>query len=257
MPINNSDRDWELFGKSDPYYAVLTAPEFHGQLSDAARAKFFESGEEHIETMLSIIRERLDPAFAPRRSLDFGCGVGRLLIPLARRCDEVTGVDVSSSMLAEARRNCDAAGLDNVRLFQGDDELTAVSGSFDFVHTYIVLQHIPVARGEQLVRRLASLLAPGGVGMFHVPYSTGRESVLKRLLYWARVNAPGGKAALNLARGRSLTAPFMQMNAYSVSRLLDSLFDQGCREVHLRFSDHAGARGVLLFARKAPLAVFT
>ena len=108
MPINNSDRDWELFGKTDPYYAVLTAPEFHGQLSAAARAKFFGLGEEHIETMLSIIRERLDPAFAPRHALDFGCGVGRLLIPLGRRCDEVTGVDISSSMLAEARRNCDA-----------------------------------------------------------------------------------------------------------------------------------------------------
>ena len=68
MPINNSDHDWELFGKIDPYYAVLTAPEFHGHLSGDARAKFFESGEEHIETMLSIIRERLDPAFAPKRA---------------------------------------------------------------------------------------------------------------------------------------------------------------------------------------------
>ncbi len=256
MPINNSDRDWELFGKTDPYYAVLTAREFHGQLSGDARAKFFASGEEHIETMLSIIRERLDPEFAPRRALDFGCGVGRLLIPLARRCDEVTGVDISSSMLAEARRNCDAAGVNNVRLIQGDDELAAVSGQFDFVHTYIVLQHIPVARGELLVRKLASLLAPGGIGMFHVPYSTGRESALKRLLYWARVHAPGAKAAVNLARGRSLTAPFMQMNAYSVTRLLDLLFNEGCRELHVRFSDHNGSRGVLLFARKSDAPVF-
>jgi len=256
MPINNSDRDWELFGKTDPYYAVLTAPEFHGQLSAAARAKFFGSGEEHIETMLSIIRERLAPAFAPRQALDFGSGVGRLLIPLGGRCDEVTGVDISSSMLAEARRNCDAAGVGNVRLLQGDDQLVAVSGPFDFVHTYIVLQHISVTRGEQLVRQLASLLAPGGVGMFHVPYTSGRESILKRLLYWARVYAPGANPAVNLARGRPLTAPFMQMNAYSVTRLLDLLFNEGCREVHVRFSDHNGARGVLLFARKSDAAIF-
>ena len=256
MPINNSDDDWERFGKTDPYFAVLTAPEFHGQLSGAARAKFFETGEEHIETMFSIIRDRLDPEFAPARALDFGCGVGRLLIPLATRCKEVTGVDVSPSMLTEARRNCEAAGANDVRLVQGDDALTAISGSFDFIHSYIVLQHIPVARGELLVRKLASLLAPDGIGMFHVPYSTGRESILQRLLYWARVSAPGAKAAVNLAHGRSLTAPFMQMNAYSVTRLLDLLFDEGCREVHVRFSEHNGARGVLLFARKSDAPVF-
>lgn len=255
MPINNSDRDWELFGKTDPYFAVLTAPEFHGQLSADARAKFFESGEQHIETMFSIIRDRLDPRFAPARALDFGCGVGRLVIPLAARCKEVTGVDVSSSMLAEARRNCDAVGAKNVRLEQGDDEMMRISGSFDFIHSYIVLQHIPVRRGEHLVAKLSSLLAPGGVAMFQVPYSRG-GTLASRLLYWARMNAPGAKWALNLAKGRKPAAPVMQMNAYSVTRLLDLLSNAGCGEVHIRFSNHNDARGVLLFARKSPAPVF-
>ena len=135
MPLNNSDKDWKLFGKTDPYYAVLTAPEYHGQLSDKTRERFFESGEQHIAKMFSIIREHLDPNFAPRSALDFGCGVGRLLLPLARRCDEVTGVDVSPSMLAEARRNCDATGAKGVRLVQGDDALSNVRGSFDLIHS--------------------------------------------------------------------------------------------------------------------------
>ena len=52
MQLNDSDRDWEAFGKRDPYFAVLTAPEFHGALSGSAREKFFESGEEHIEISL-------------------------------------------------------------------------------------------------------------------------------------------------------------------------------------------------------------
>lgn len=256
MPINNSDRDWELFGKSDPYFAVLTAPEFHGQLLGDAREKFFDSGERHVETILSIIRERLDPSFAPLRALDFGCGVGRVLIPLASRCQEVTGVDVSASMLAEARRNCDAAGAREVRLLQGDDDLSAVTGSFDFVHSYIVLQHISVGRGERLVKKLAAVLAPGGVGMFHVTYSSGITSLKSRLLYWARVNVPGAKSAFNLARGRAMSLPIMQLNEYSITRLLDLLWGEGCREVHVRFSDHGGARGVLLFARKSDAPIF-
>jgi len=251
VPINNSDQDWELFGKTDPYFAVLTAPEFHGRPSDAARATFFDSGEKHVETILSVIRERLDPSFAPKRALDFGCGVGRVLIPLASRCQEVTGVDVSPSMLAEARRNCDAAGATRVQLLQGDDEMSAVTGSFDFVHSYIVLQHIPVTRGERLVRRLAAMLSPGGVGMFHVTYRSGITSLKSRLLYWARLNVPGAASALNLALGRAMNAPIMQLNEYSITRLLDLLCREGCREVHVRFSDHGGARGVLLFARKS------
>ena len=258
MPrINNSDADWERFGSTDPYFAVLTAPEFHGRLSEVERVKFFASGEEHIDTVLSIVRDRLDPSFSPVRALDFGCGVGRLLLPLARRCQEVTGVDVSPSMLDEARRNCEAAGARNVEIIQGDDDLSRVAGPFDFVHSYIVLQHIPVERGEKLVRRLASKLAPGGVGMFQFPYTAGRKGFVSKVLYWGRMKVPGGKWALNLVRGRTPTAPVMQMNAYSVTRLLDILWGEGCPEMHVRFSDHDGARGVLVFARKADVAVFT
>jgi SAM-dependent methyltransferase len=258
MPlINNSDKDWERFGETDPYFAVLTAPEFHGRLSGTERARFFASGKLHIETILSIIHERLDPSFAPARALDFGCGVGRLLLPLAERCKEVTGVDVSPSMLAEARRNCDAVDANRVQLVLGDDDLSAVRGPFDFVHTYIVLQHIPVERGEKLVRNLAAKLAPGGVGMFHVPYTPGRTRLTSKLLYWLRTKVPGGKWVLNLARGRAVSAPVMQMNAYSVTRLLDILWGEGCLEMHVRFSNHDGARGVLIFARKANVPVFT
>jgi trans-aconitate methyltransferase len=214
-------------------------------------AKFFETGEEHIETMLSIIRDRLDPDSRPGARTRLRVRRRSSAHPAGDEMQEVTGVDVSSSMLTEARRNCDAAGASNVRLIQGADELTGVSGAFDFIHSYIVLQHIPVERGEGLVTRLASLLAPGGVAMIQVPYSTGRGTLGSRLLYWARMNAPGAKWALNLARGRTPTAPVMQMNAYSVTRLLDLLSNTGCREVHVRFSDHNGARGALLFARKS------
>jgi len=256
MQLNDSDRDWEAFGKRDPYFAVLTAPEFHGALSGSAREKFFESGEEHIEMIFSIVRERLDPTFAPQSALDFGCGVGRLVIPLANRCREVTGVDVSPSMLAEARRNCDALELRNVSLVEGDDSLSRVKGAFDFVHTYIVLQHIPVERGERLIKKLAELIAPGGVGMLQVPYTTGRRSLVSRALYWSRMNLPGAKLLLNLAKRRAPGAPVMQMNAYSVTRVTDILRDAGCREIHVRFSDHDGARGVLLFARKSDAPVF-
>jgi SAM-dependent methyltransferase len=253
---NDSDRDWELLGQTDPYFAVLTAPQYRGDLSVADRAEFFRSGEAHLAHVLSIIRSRLDPTFTPARALDFGCGVGRVLIPLAAQCRDVTGVDVSAAMLAEARRNCDAAGALNVKLLPSDDALSAVEGEFDLVHTFIVLQHVPIGRGEHIVRELAAHLAHGGVGVFHVTYARALTQPIRRLLYWARTRVPGAHWALNLARGRPAKAPLMQSNRYSVTRLLDILLRQGCGEVHVRFSDHQGNRGVLLFARKGPVEVF-
>jgi SAM-dependent methyltransferase len=254
MPLltNDSDQDWERLGRTDPYFAVLTEPKYHGELSAFDRAEFFRRGEAHIIEMLAIIRSRLHPAFAPARALDFGCGVGRVLIPLAAQCREVTGVDVSLAMLEEARRNCEAAGTSHVRLIRGDDSLSAIKEKFDFVHSYIVLQHIPVLRGERLVRELAGRLAPDGIGVFHVTYLHPPASPLRRLLYWARTRLPGAHWALNLARGRPARTPMMQVNRYSVTRLLDILSNTGCPEVHVRFTNHNGYRGVLLFARKGP-----
>ncbi len=42
--------------------------------------------------------------FAPRSVLDAGCGTGRVAIELARHGIDVVGVDIDTSMIAEARR---------------------------------------------------------------------------------------------------------------------------------------------------------
>ena len=43
--------------------------------------------------------------------LDVGCGTGRHSIELARRGYQVTGIDLSSGMLAEAKKAAQAAGV--------------------------------------------------------------------------------------------------------------------------------------------------
>ena len=79
-----------------------------------------------MKALWDAIRRWVAPRFAPRSALDFGCGVGRLLVPLARRCPSVVGVDVADSMLAQARARCDAVGVTNVRLLKSDDRLSRV-----------------------------------------------------------------------------------------------------------------------------------
>ena len=48
-----------------------------GGLSDDEARRFFETGRHGVDWVFDTIRRRLDPGFAPRAALDFGCSVGR------------------------------------------------------------------------------------------------------------------------------------------------------------------------------------
>jgi hypothetical protein len=89
-----------------------------------------------------------------------------------------------------------------------------------------------------------------------VTYDAGLHSWWDRARYWLRINVPGANAAINVLRRRPADTPVMQMNRYSITRLLDILKNEGCGEVYVRFTDHGGARGALLFARKLELPNF-
>lgn len=247
----SSDRAWRQWGEQDPYFAVITDPALHrDRLTPEALAAFFQSGEAHVREVLDTIRGNLDPGFRPRRVLDFGSGVGRLLIPLAAEAESVVGVDVSPGMLAEARKHADARGIRNLTLVPSDDRLSQVGGPFDLVHSYLVLQHIPVGRGERLVRRLVELLAPGGVAVLHVPYARA-ASRWRQVGTWVRRAVPGVHGVVNRLRGQPWRRPAMQMNTYDLTRLYRLFEGCGIVQVHARFTRDGEYHGVLLYARKA------
>jgi len=60
-------------------------------------------------------------------------------------------------MLAEARRNMEEMNIANVTLVGSDDRLSQVPGSYDLVHSHIVLQHIPVRRGMGMIGELLAV----------------------------------------------------------------------------------------------------
>lgn len=66
------------------------------------------------------------------RILDIGCGTGRHTTELARRGYRITGVDLSESMLHQARRKAEALGL-QVDLRQKDARNLDFEGEFDLV----------------------------------------------------------------------------------------------------------------------------
>jgi SAM-dependent methyltransferase len=257
----DSDETWRYYGKTDPYFGVLTQDAFRSEnLTAEARARFFQSGDSYVDFVLATIRDHLTPSFEIRRALDFGCGVGRLTIPLARASQSVTGVDVSEWVLDEAARNCRAQGITNVKFVPSDDALTAVTQPVDFVHSFIVLQHIPPVRGEAIFRRLIDILEDGGVGAVHFTCSWSSQTPLyKRLLAGGYLTVPGLFGIRNVLKGRPFGERLMEMNCYDVTRLMRILHEAGCHRVHVRFTetDTYGQPlyGVILFFQKTKMDV--
>ena len=200
--------------------------------------------------MLELARRTAGPGFAPRTILDHGCGVGRLVVAFATAADRVVGVDVSPSMLAEARRNCESRGLGNVELTTAD-RLGALAPGFDLVHSFIVLQHIPPDAGGSIVETLASLVRPGGVGVIHVPIAARDRRT--RLHTWVTQKVPFVSNLANLARRRPWSYPQMQMNVYDVGvlalRLAHVGYERITLELHPDVDETAYASCTIVFAR--------
>ncbi len=241
---------WERLARSDPYFAVLRDARYHrDRLTDAALDDFFASGEAHLEQVFTTVRERLGISLQPERALDFGCGVGRVTIPLAARARSVVAVDTSDTMLHEAAGHCARRGVTNVEFVLADARLTALRGTFDFVHSYIVFQHIPWREGRPILARLIALLREGGVAALHVIYAerTGRAV---RALEWAQRSVPLAHEVMNLLRGRSPRTPLIEMNCYALTMVLGLLQAEACDACHLQFTRHGAYDGVLLFFQK-------
>jgi SAM-dependent methyltransferase len=252
MPIvftGKSDAAWRRYGKVDPYFGVCNQDKYQRQnLNGDILEEFFQSGAEYINFILRVVREHVDGEFRPARALDFGCGVGRLTIPLAQVCSHVVGVDVSCHMLNEAQKNLHDRTT-NVDLQIADDKLSNVSGTFDFVVSFMVFQHIPPQRGEAILKVIIDRLDTGGIGVLHFTYHR-RAPRIKHAVQWTRKYVPFANNFVNLLQKKPFLYPLMQWNNYNLNSILLLLQEQNCGHSYIRFTDHGEHLGVILFFQK-------
>lgn len=248
--MKTAKEKWEYFGENDPYFAVVTLDKFKaGNLTDAAREDFFQSGEDQIQNVWREITTHLDKDFSPRNVLDYGCGVGRLVVPLAGRSRLVYGVDISRPMLEETQRNCDAREIDNVRLLLADEFIKAEGLEFDLFHSSIVFQHIEPRIGMQILKKLLDGLTDKGIGVLHFTYANPSPA-LSRVRFRLYRDVPLVYSLRNLLRGAK-NEPLMPMYVYDMNEVARVLQDSGCSGGMMRFSDH-GFYGVTIFFQKNP-----
>jgi SAM-dependent methyltransferase len=234
MRASHRSRDqWERWGAVDPYFAVITEPCYRRENLDAAsRKQFFTTGQRQVEKLLLAIEDCTGVFPTGTCAVDFGCGVGRLTLPLAERFECAYGVDISTEMLREAQRNAKEFQIGNVRWAE-TGQLAELSGQYDLVVSAIAFQHIPVREGERLFTALVQGLRPGGFGWISVTLGPGHAGA--RALRWMRKSVPLAPNIVNLFLGRNWSYPYMEVNGYSLNRLGVLLAEAGIKQWHVRF----------------------
>jgi SAM-dependent methyltransferase len=94
------------------------------------------------------------------RFLDVACGTGNSAIPAAKAGAQVTGVDIATNLLEQAKKRASAERLD-IRFEEGDaEDLHYPDGSFDVVVSMFGAMFAP--RPERVAAELLRVCKPGG-----------------------------------------------------------------------------------------------
>jgi ubiquinone/menaquinone biosynthesis C-methylase UbiE/glycosyltransferase involved in cell wall biosynthesis len=111
-----------------------------------------------VEVLEEIVRPRLG-SLQGLSLLDVGCGTGTTDRHFASRVRKLHGVDVSTEMLARARRALPAVDFS----WYDGDKLPFPDESFDVVLAVCVLHHVPVSKRSMLVSEMARVTRTEGV----------------------------------------------------------------------------------------------
>lgn len=166
MSLKQTRKLFEEFGAADPMFAVLSEKSLRGNRWNPD--EFFATGRQEIAASLEVAQS-LGVPLHKGTALDFGCGVGRLTQALCEYFQEVTGLDISYSMI-EAAGKFNQHGERCKYLCNTRADLALLPDKyFDFVYTDKVLQHMHPDFSSAYILEFFRVLKPGGMAMFQIP----------------------------------------------------------------------------------------
>lgn len=163
--VTKMKKDWDRRASHHARYWIATE-DYRDE------AAFQVSGE---DTAAAILNSLSSFDVAGWRALEIGCGIGRVLKPLASHLSELVGVDVSGKMIAESKTWL--AGLSNVKTFEnsGVDLGFLETETFDLVISYIAFQHMPLPVFIRYLEESQRVLRPGGHLLFQIYVGPTRD----------------------------------------------------------------------------------
>ncbi len=204
--VNKMKTDWNRRALHHAQYWIATEA-FHDD------EKFSQSGQQSARELLVTIAPYYDSSWTV---LDIGCGIGRMLKPLAKHFQSLVGIDVSGEMIRKSKKWL--KGLENVTTLEtsGIDLCLFPAGSFNLVYSYVAFQHMPSQVFERYLEETNRVLQSHGYFAFQIPIGLHQ-------------NAPLGDT--------------MGMRTYSQEDISDKLERSGFQLVEERNSKTSTSRG--------------
>lgn len=166
----------------------LALPDGPLELELGPRA-FFQPNTAAAERLYALIVEAATQGGRPRLALDLFCGVGGIGLALARRCEQVLGVELVPEAIDAARVNARRNGLENIRFEVG--EVGAVLAQAALPVPEVVVVDPPRAGLERGLAEVVALGAPRLVYVSCNPEALARDlSALRAAGYHARWAQP-------------------------------------------------------------------
>ncbi|WP_439552701.1 class I SAM-dependent methyltransferase [Falsiroseomonas sp.] len=167
--LERTGRYWDAVGREAPHWSVLTQDRFRPDAIGRSIDAFYATGLDDSRMVEAVLtRHGIAPEALPQ-AIEFGCGVGRATLALARLFDGVMGCDISAPHLALAAEQAAARIVDNVAWHRSTPAAPMPPGmEWDFWFSRMVLQHNPPPVAARLLAIAFVGLRPGGVAMFQM-----------------------------------------------------------------------------------------
>jgi SAM-dependent methyltransferase len=169
---------WDHFAETDPYTYILTS------LKNAGPQEFWQSGHRTVQQeLLPLVQAR---GISPCIGMELGCGVGRLVFPLAAHFQEIVGVDIAAGMVQRAQSFARDNGIGNVifSAISGPEDLLhwawEYSGRIDFLYSLLVFQYVSDLSMIKGYLHVINILL-GANGIAYLQFDTRPQHIAYRL----------------------------------------------------------------------------
>jgi SAM-dependent methyltransferase len=214
---------WSHLGTVAPHFSVLTSDRYRPANIAQSIETFWRSGDAEAEQFLRTLARYGLAAPASGTCVEFGCGVGRVTMGLARHFAHVDAYDISAAHLELARGRAREVVADNITFHECSANLLGALAPCDAFYSRLVFQHNPPPVIVRLICNALRALRPGGIAVFQIPaHITGYSFELRK---WLQT-----EHALD-----------MHMHCIPQRDVFESIASMGCELLEVREDNSAGA----------------
>ncbi len=167
--ISKISAAWRHLGSIKPHFSVLTNTSFLPDKLPETIDRFWGSGEKEAKELDIILGRHEFGLLSDKTCVEYGCGVGRVTMGLARRFEKVHAYDISLPHLSIAQERAKEIRADNVEFHLCSEGVNTPLHECDVFFSILVFQHNPPPVIGIMIGNALRSLRPGGIAIFQVP----------------------------------------------------------------------------------------